>query len=78
MKPDKPPEAKLPNPSDIHYNGAASAWLEAEEPDLARQRSRVRTIISRAATVYLVLFLMLGGPDVKPGGKSSRQGRLDA
>lgn len=61
MKPDKPPEAKLPNPSDIHYNGAASTWLEAEEPDLAEQRSRIRTIISRAAGVYLVLFLILGG-----------------
>lgn len=62
MKPDKPLEAKLPNSLDLSYNGATSSWLEEEEaPDLAEQRSLIRTIISRALVVYLVLFLVLGG-----------------
>ena len=62
MKPDKPLEAKLPNSLDISYNEATSSWLEEEEaPDLAEQRSLIRTIISRAMVVYLVLFLALGG-----------------
>src|SRR5687767_14891854 len=62
MKPDKPLEAKLPNSLDVSYNEATSSWLEEEEsPDLAEQRSLIRTIISRALVVYLVLFLGLGG-----------------
>ena len=61
MKPDKPLEAKLPNSWDISYNGTTSSWLEEEEaPNLAEQRSLIRTIISRAIVVYLVLFLALG------------------
>ena len=61
MKPDKPLEVKLPNNLDISYNGATSSWLEEEEaPNLAEQRSLIRTIISRAIVVYLVLFLALG------------------
>jgi hypothetical protein len=62
MKPDKPLEAKLPNSLDISYNEAPSSWLEEEEaPDLTEQHSLIRTIISRATVVYLVLFLALGG-----------------
>jgi hypothetical protein len=62
MKPDKRLEAKLPDCVDISYNGATSSWLEGEEaPDLVEERSLVRTIISRAIVVYLVLFLVLGG-----------------
>ena len=62
MKPDKPLKAKLPNSLDLSYNEAASSWLEEEEaPDLTEQRSLIRTIISRATVVYLVLFLVLGG-----------------
>lgn len=62
MKPDKPLEAKLPSSLDISYNESTSSWLEEEEtPDLTEQRSLIRTIISRATMVYLVLFLVLGG-----------------
>lgn len=62
MKPDKPLEAKLPNSMEISYNEATASWPEEEEtPDLAGQRSLIRTIISRALVVYLVLFLVLGG-----------------
>jgi hypothetical protein len=61
MKPDKRLETKLPNSLDIGYNGAASSWLEEENLELDEQRSLIRTIISRAMVVYLVLFLVLGG-----------------
>jgi hypothetical protein len=62
MKPDKRLETKLPNSLDLNYNGATSSWVEGEAaPDLAEQRSLIRTIISRAMMVYLVLFLALGG-----------------
>ena len=57
MKPDKPPEAKLPNPSDIHYNGAASAWLEAEEPDLAGQRAIIIGIALGIISTSLKIIL---------------------
>jgi hypothetical protein len=62
MKRDKHLEVKLPNSLDLSYNGATSPWLEEEAaPSLSEQRSLIRTIISRAVVVYLVLFLVLGG-----------------